>query len=118
MFVEAADAIDNGFAQYDSPKPSRYHMHSGLSTRVGEKNAEKNEPRGDEVQKAKFGEALTMVGAEFDASVLKTAKRWLPARNVLVRAMDERTKYDAAGRVLVLQNWAPSGWKPDLKARE
>lgn len=106
VFVEAVDAIDNGFDRHESASPSRYHMGSGLSSRVGEKNAEWNEPSGDEAQKVKFEEALTMVGGtEFDVAVLKNAKCWLPGRRVLEQAMDERTKYDTAGRVLVLQNW-------------
>jgi uncharacterized UPF0160 family protein len=111
-FVEAVDAVDNGISQYITDQPPRYDSGTSLGSRVGRLNAEWNEPNSPEIQDENFEKAVVIAGAEFDDCVERIAKSWLPARAIVLRAMNARQSDDDLGRILVLREWAP--WKDHL----
>lgn len=115
-FVEAVDAIDNGIPQFDTDQQPRYQSSTDLASRVARLNAAWNEECTPEIQLNRFSKAVNMVGAEFDECIIAIAKRWLPAREIVVKAMASRFQYDDKGRILVMTEWVP--WKDHLYAIE
>ena len=124
-FMEAIDAIDNGVNQYDfetllkgtdqdsNPKPL-FINNSGLSSRVGQLNTPWNDPANNDSekltakQKEQFYKAMRMVGDEFLDSIQYHKNVWMPARSIVVSALEGRFDFHASGRVILLEtrcNW-------------
>lgn len=106
-FVEALDGIDNGISAQSGP--ALYRSRTDLSARVGQLNPRWNEEFNDEVLDAKFEIASKLAGGEFLERVDYTAKAWLPAREIVLRAVESRKEIEAGGRVVVFSEFAP--WK-------
>lgn len=108
-FVEAFDGIDNGVAQYVSSEPPRYRSRTDISSRVGALNPRWNEPSNDEVLLERFEKASELAGNEFKERLDYLAKAWLPARDIVKRAVEKRKDVHPSGKVLIFDEFAP--WK-------
>lgn len=105
-FVQEVDAIDNGISICDG-KP-RYKVRTCLSSRVGTLNKKWNH-LGEFNDMEAFEQAMQMIGTEFKETVLYAYQTWLPARSLVVSALDQRFQTHTLGRVLELSE--PCPWK-------
>ncbi|KAL8287325.1 hypothetical protein RQP46_003777 [Phenoliferia psychrophenolica] len=113
-FVEALDGIDNGISAQSGP--SLYRSKTDLSSRVGTLNPRWNEPSSDELLDKKFVEASQLAGGEFLARLDYLAKAWLPARDIVVKAVEARKTVHKSGKVVVFEEFSP--WKEHLHILE
>ncbi|KAK4697855.1 MYG1 exonuclease, partial [Phenoliferia sp. Uapishka_3] len=113
-FVEALDGIDNGISAQSGP--ALYRSKTDLSSRVGTLNPRWNEPSSDEILDAKFEVASKLAGGEFLQRVDYLAKAWLPARDIVLRAVDARKTVHSSGKVVVFDEFSP--WKEHLHILE
>jgi len=72
--MEHIDAIDNGIPIAETP--SKYHVSTTLSSRVGELNPAWNEEQTAELTNARFVDAMVLTGSEFVSKVESLAKHW------------------------------------------
>ncbi|GAA5847912.1 hypothetical protein JCM9279_003488 [Rhodotorula babjevae] len=115
-FVEALDGIDNGVAQYVTSEPPRYRSRTDLSSRVGALNPRWNEPTTDDILIDGFNKATKLCGTEFLARLDYLHKAWLPARDIVVRAVEARKDVHPSGKVIVFTEFCP--WKEHLHVLE
>ncbi|CEH15287.1 gamm1 protein [Ceraceosorus bombacis] len=122
-FVEAIDGIDNGIAQYSGQ--ALYKSSTDLSSRVGRLNPRWNEVLpSDAAQKQKeedqrFEKASALAGGEFWDTLEGLRLAWLPAREIVLRAVEGRKGVEGAdsrGRILVFDEYA--SWKDHLHKLE
>ncbi|KAH9849781.1 GAMM1 protein [Lenzites betulinus] len=111
-FIEAIDAIDNGISQYPADLKPRYRSRTDVSSRVGHLNPAWNESVDAQVVDAKFLQASALVGGEFLNRLDYYANAWLPARDLVVAALNKRKEVDASGRIILFEQFAP--WKEHL----
>ncbi|KAK0523192.1 hypothetical protein OC834_005997 [Tilletia horrida] len=115
-FVQAIDAIDNGISQYPaSAGQPLYKSKTDLSSRVGHTNPRWNQASDEADQNARFERASTMAGTEFFERVDYTFEAWLPAREIVLNALNARKDVpggDAQGRILVFDEFA--SWKDHI----
>lgn len=115
-FIEALDAIDNGVQQFESDGPPMYTNNTDLSSRVHKLNPDWYEDLNSDTISTideRFDTACRVTGAELEAEVVHTVKSWLPARNIIARAYEQRKEVHPSGRVVELvKQWAP--WKDHL----
>lgn len=112
-FVEEIDAIDNGINQSDSDL--RYRISTNISSRVGHFNPRWNQTDVD-IDK-QFQKAMEMVGAEFMDRILYYKESWLPARDLVQKAIKERFEVDKSGEIVCMkEGGAP--WKDHLFSLE
>ncbi|KAK3185794.1 hypothetical protein K4F52_005450 [Lecanicillium sp. MT-2017a] len=129
-FVEALDAHDNGIAVYDPAEVAA----AGLTKRfseggftlgsvVGRLNPNWNDPAPADKAAAQAAEderfltASRRIGEEFEREVDYYAAAWLPARDVVQAAFDQREKHDPQGRLLVFDGQS-CPWKDHLYSLE
>ncbi|XP_041366092.1 MYG1 exonuclease-like [Gigantopelta aegis] len=111
--VEEIDAIDNGIHQTDGIP--RYHISTDLSSRVGHLNPNWNESDTD-VDKC-FHQAIKMVGDEFEDRVKYYKSAWLPARDIVQKAIENRKEVDPSGEIACMSsNGVP--WRDHLFSLE
>lgn len=106
-FVEALDGIDNGISAYTGP--AKYRSRTDLSSRVGSLNPRWNETSNDEILDARFETASALAGSEFFSALDYAANAWLPAREIIVKALNERKQVHPSGSIVVFSEFAP--WK-------
>ncbi|KZT60347.1 metal-dependent protein hydrolase [Calocera cornea HHB12733] len=111
-FIESIDGNDNGINQYPADIDPKYRLNTGLSSRVAHLNPAWNQPSSPDVYDSQFAKASVLTGTEFFERLDYYANAWLPARDVVKRAMDGRTAVEPTGRILVLETFAP--WKEHL----
>ncbi|KAF5374755.1 hypothetical protein D9758_000271 [Tetrapyrgos nigripes] len=112
-FIEAIDAIDNGISQYPTDTKPRYRSRTDLSSRVGALNPPWNQPLDTEGMDNQFFKASELTGTEFLGRLDYYANAWLPARDLLVSALQSsKEKVDPNGKVILLDNFLP--WKEHL----
>jgi len=111
-FIEAIDAIDNGISQYSDDIPPRYVNHTTLSARVGHLNPDWNDTDTDE--NAGFAKAMELAGGEFVAALNHLKKSWLPAREIVKRALLSRDEEFGVknSEIMLLDHYCP--WKEHL----
>jgi len=112
--IESIDAIDNGIDQYPLDMTPKYQIHTSLGSRVGRLNPWWNDanPKYDE----KFKLAIEITGQEFMSFVEMFGKCWLPARSLVVDAINSRFDIDPSGEIILLQHFCP--WKEHLYSLE
>ncbi|GAA5888747.1 hypothetical protein JCM5296_000090 [Sporobolomyces johnsonii] len=115
-FVEAFDGIDNGVTQYISSEPPLYRSRTDISSRVGALNPRWNEESSDAILDERFEQASQLAGKEFLARLDYLEKAWLPAREIVQRAVEKRKDVHPSGKVLVFDEFAP--WKEHLHILE
>uniref|UniRef100_A0A914H2F5 Uncharacterized protein n=1 Tax=Globodera rostochiensis TaxID=31243 RepID=A0A914H2F5_GLORO len=87
-FVEAIDAIDNGVNQFDGLP--RYQLSSTFGSRVEHCNPAWNEEAPD--PEKGFQKAMAIVEEEFEQRVRSLHTAWLPARNIVLAAVENRNE--------------------------
>lgn len=60
----------------------------------------------------RFAKASKLTGEEFLGRLDYYGKAWLPARDLVVKALNERTQYHPSGKIIVFEQFAP--WKVHL----
>ncbi|KAI0651832.1 GAMM1 protein [Trametes meyenii] len=111
-FIESIDAIDNGISQYPTEVKPRYRLRTDVSSRVGFLNPAWNESVDAQTVDAKFLQASAMVGGEFLNRLDYYANAWLPARDLVVAALNKRKEADPSGHIILFEQFAP--WKEHL----
>ncbi|KAI3643450.1 hypothetical protein MP228_013005 [Amoeboaphelidium protococcarum] len=109
-FIEAMDAIDNGVSRYPDTVKGKYRESTHLSARVGRLNPWWNQDDSD--MDERFARAMQICGEELRDRVLFISKAWLPARDLVKKALDERYKVDKSGKIMVFDQSLP--WKEHL----
>ncbi|CAH0731437.1 unnamed protein product, partial [Brenthis ino] len=95
--VEEIDAIDNGVPMTDSEP--RYKIRTHLSSRVHRINPRWNSDRTIDYDDL-FKKAMFLVGEEFLYTIEYFISVWLPARNHVQAAVDNRFKIHESGQIL------------------
>lgn len=95
--VEEIDAIDNGVPMTDSEP--RYKIRTHLSSRVHRINPRWNADRTIDYDDL-FKKAMFLVGEEFLYTIEYFISVWLPARNHVQAAVDNRFKIHESGQIL------------------
>ncbi|KAI8981801.1 metal-dependent protein hydrolase [Mycotypha africana] len=112
-FVEALDANDNGISAYPSNVTPLYkESPTSIYHRVARMNPLWSQPLSDAEIDARFVQASDMAGAEFVDFVKGLQLAWLPARSLVVDALERATEIHSSGRVIALQTCCP--WKEHL----
>ncbi|KIJ54869.1 hypothetical protein M422DRAFT_58209 [Sphaerobolus stellatus SS14] len=111
-FIEAIDAIDNGVSQFDTQVEQRYKIRTDLSSRVGWLNPDWQEKVDAKGVDERFLKASNMTGEEFLNRLDFYANSWLPARDIVVDALQGRKQVDGSGKIMVFESFAP--WKEHL----
>ena len=109
-FMEHIDAIDNGVSIADTP--SKYHVSTTLSNRVGYLNPSWNEENTPEAFNLGFVEAMLLTGGEFVSCVERLARTWWPARSIVQKGIDDRFTHHRTGSIVILDSQCP--WKDHL----
>ncbi|KAF2266721.1 putative UPF0160 domain protein MYG1 [Lojkania enalia] len=130
-FIEAFDANDNGVSVI-APKDleaagltkkfedrgfsiaSVVNRYNYFPKAPSEVEPTKEQQQADE--DARFAKASLFVGEQFVLELTDCAAAWLPARNVVLKAYNERLQYDPKGRILVLPEGMP--WADHLYTLE
>ncbi|RSH84540.1 uncharacterized protein EHS24_006062 [Apiotrichum porosum] len=108
--IESIDAIDNGINITSGELA--YNQRTDLSSRVRRVNPRWNETTNDDVYDAKFEIASKITGEEFLGQLDYFASAWLPARDIVKGALEDRLNVDPSGKVVVFKQSAP--WKDHL----
>ncbi|KAF9355024.1 hypothetical protein BGX34_010698 [Mortierella sp. NVP85] len=109
-FIEALDAGDNGISQYPAEIKPRYRSGTALPQRVGGLNPWWNQKDVD--QDGQFNKAVQMTGEDFTDAVRYLGLSWLPARDLVVEALDKRMDIHPSGKILMFDQSCP--WKEHL----
>ncbi|KAJ3040056.1 hypothetical protein HDV00_011505 [Rhizophlyctis rosea] len=113
-FVLAFDAIDNGVSQYPSDLKPKYRDGTSIASRVGKLNPWWNEENVD--YQERFMKAVEMCGTEFVQRVEYIGKSWLPAREIVQKALVDRLNVHPSGSIMILHRFCP--WKEHLHLLE
>lgn len=108
-FIEEIDAIDNG-VPIASEEP-RYKIRTNLSSRVARLNPEWNSKQDINIDEV-FNKAMALVSEEFLYTVNYFISVWLPARDYVRSALDNRFKIHKSGQILEFTERFP--WKEHL----
>ncbi|ORZ19596.1 metal-dependent protein hydrolase [Absidia repens] len=112
-FIESLDAHDNGISAYPSNlTPLFKESPTSLASRVGQKNPSWNETLTDAEVDARFVEASDLAGSELSQYIKNLVLSWLPARTLVVEALDRRQEVHPSGQVIALERSCP--WKEHL----
>lgn len=130
-FIEAFDANDNG-VNVIAPKDLE---SAGLSKKFEDRGFSiasvvnrynytpsttagivQNKEQEQAEEDARFAKASAFVGEQFLIELTDRAQAWLPARNIVKKAYEERLQYDPQGRILVLPDGMP--WADHLYSLE
>ncbi|KAL6257501.1 hypothetical protein P5V15_011071 [Pogonomyrmex californicus] len=106
--IKEIDGIDNGVPMYDAEP--LYRIVTDLSARVGRLNPQWNSHDVDVEER--FEKAMALVLEEFLEFVRYTKNVWLPAKDIVRRAVESRFEVDPSGEIIVLSQVAP--WKEHL----
>jgi len=107
-FVEAVDAVDNGIKNYEGE--TKYIVPVTIQSLVDDLNPAWNDKDADE--DVRFSEAMELVGQEFTKKLLYLHKAWMPCKNIVQTAIEERFKVHKSGKIFVLRESCP--WKQHL----
>jgi len=116
-FIEALDANDNGISAYPSDVTPAFQPGGiSLPAQVSGLNPWWNQPVDQSGEDQLFEKASTLMGETFVRKLEYYARAWIPARDLVVSAVDKRTEYDPEGRILVFEQAIP--WKDHLFSLE
>jgi len=111
-FIEGIDGIDNGVLQYADGALPRYRVKTDLSSRVSWLNPAWNEKVDSNGVDELFGKASALTGSEFLGRLDYYANAWMPARDIVLSAFNDRGNVHATGRIILFTQFAP--WKEHL----
>jgi len=106
IFVQEVDAIDNGNAIGEGKQ--MYSICTNLSNRVASLNKKWNHVGQFDEMEA-FEQAMKLIGSEFIETVLYAYQTWMPARSLVIEALEKRFITHYSGRVIELGTHCP--WK-------
>ncbi|GJJ67929.1 hypothetical protein EMPS_00275 [Entomortierella parvispora] len=109
-FIEALDGGDNGISQYPPEIKPKYRVSTALPQRVAGLNPWWNQKDVD--VDGQFMKAVAMTGQDFTESIRFLGLSWLPARDLVVKALDSRMDIHPSGKILVFDQSCP--WKEHL----
>jgi len=109
-FIEALDGGDNGISQYPPEVKPKYRVSTALPQRVAGLNPWWNQKDVD--VDGQFMKAVTMTGQDFTDSIRFLGLSWLPARDLVVKALDSRMDIHPSGKILIFDQSCP--WKEHL----
>ena len=99
-FMEEVDANDNGIPTHDGK--ARYAVTTTLASRVANLRPAWNDP--DQDFDKGFYKAMELVWPEFQERINFYAKVWLPARDIVSNALENRFKAHPSGKIMLLEN--------------
>ncbi|XP_038207333.1 MYG1 exonuclease [Zerene cesonia] len=108
-FIEEMDAIDNGVPMTD--EEPRYKISTHLSARVARLNPEWNTSQKINVEEL-FYQAMKLVREEFIYTVNYFISVWLPARDHVKNALEDRFEVHKSGKIVEFKERLP--WKEHL----
>ncbi|CAL1262879.1 unnamed protein product [Larinioides sclopetarius] len=110
-FVQEIDALDNGIEPCDEVTNHKYQINTNLGIRVRLLNPAWNEVNPDETKC--FEKACKLVEQEFLDRVTFYGKIWLPARDIVKTAIQNRFSVHSSGEII---EFATGGcpWKEHL----
>jgi uncharacterized UPF0160 family protein len=108
-FIEGIDANDNGIPAYPSDIKPKFEPTLSITGMVAALNPAWNEPTTDANVDRLFEEASTFIGDQFLKKLDFYGKAWLPARDIVVNALEHSRSLDPNGRILHLPRFCP--WK-------
>ena len=108
-FIEGIDANDNGISAYPSDIKPKFETALSITGMVASLNPAWNEPTTDADIDKRFEEASVLMGEQFLKKLDFYGKAWLPARDIVVRALEQSQNLDPKGRILHLPQFCP--WK-------
>ncbi|KAF9044723.1 metal-dependent protein hydrolase [Hymenopellis radicata] len=112
-FIEAIDANDNGISRYPTEIKPLYKSSTDLPSRVSSLNPAWNQPCDAQTLDTQFAKASALTGGEFLAKLDFYANAWLPARDLLIDALQKsKENVDATGKLILLEQFLP--WKGHL----
>ena len=85
----------------------RYSIHTDLSKRVSHLRPNWNEESNDQILYERFLEAVELTGKEFLYHLNYYGKTWMPARDIVQKAFDNRDQIDSSGRIVYLAEHCP-----------
>jgi len=109
-FIQEIDGIDNGVAVKDGEQAPNYRISTDLSSRVGYLNPGWNEDASDIEQR--FHKAVAMTGKELTDRILSYKNHWLPARDLVTKAIATRHAVHKSGSVVLFEKFC--SWKSHL----
>lgn len=112
--IQELDAIDNGVPQFDGEP--YYRINSHLSNRVKIFNPSWDEEKTPMQIDELFHEAMAYVGKEFIEKVDFFGTSWLPARDIVERAVKNRFTCSLTGKIIELERFCP--WQEHLREIE
>jgi uncharacterized UPF0160 family protein len=115
-FILPLDAIDNGIPQFYPPCKPVYRIQTDLASRIDRLNPWWNEQCDESQLNARFARAMDLAGEEFVHAARFLICSWLPARQIVQRAMQQRFSVHPSGQVVVLSEYTV--WKNHLFALE
>jgi uncharacterized UPF0160 family protein len=113
-FIEEMDGVDNGVACYPEGIVPKYQRNTSLPSRIGSLNPAWNEPEVNVDER--FARAVEIATGEFVERVKYLGLAWLPAREVVLRAVEGRKAVHPSGLIMVLESSCP--WKDHLSEIE
>nr|XP_013189938.1 unnamed protein product [Amyelois transitella] len=108
-FIEEIDAIDNGVPM--TQEEPKYNIRTHLSRRVGRLNPEWNSKQVIDINEI-FKKAMILVSEEFLYTVNYFISVWLPARDYVKAALEDRHRVHKSGQILEFTERFP--WKEHL----
>lgn len=113
-FIQEMDGIDNGVPQFDGEP--RYRINTHLSNRVKNFNPGWTEDKTPEEVDELFHQAKEYVGKEFQDKVEYFGSSWLPARQIVEKAVENRFNVHSSGEIIELERFCP--WQEHLREIE
>ncbi|KAJ8102120.1 metal-dependent protein hydrolase [Lipomyces tetrasporus] len=111
--IEAIDGNDNGQSAYpDDVEPAYSTSSITLPGMVAALNPAWNEASDDAYLDAQFDKASKLMGDVFVDLVKYYGRAWLPARDLVKAAIEQRYQFDQAGRIVVFDQFVT--WKTHL----
>jgi len=110
--IEGVDAVDNGIEIADV---MRYREGTSLSSRVARLNPRWNEQNVDAADEdARFEDASAMTGGEFKEQLAAIVEGWLPARDLVEKALLQRQSVSPSTAQVVCFESGGMPWKGHL----
>ena len=108
-FIEGIDANDNGISAYPQDISPKFEPAISITGMVAGLNPSWNEDPTDDERDARFDKASVLMGEQFLQKLDYYGKSWLPARDIVIRALEDSKDLDKQGRILHLPQFCP--WK-------
>lgn len=108
-FIEGIDANDNGISAFPSDIKPKFESALSITGMIAALNPAWNEPAIDTDVDKRFEEASILIGEQFLKKLDFYGKAWLPARDIVIDALEQSQNLDPNGRILHLPRFCP--WK-------